>query len=388
METDASPVIQSIDVATLTGVVRRALGREVSLPAGWQVTRLGGGVGNPVSAGLYRYSGVAQDGDALLSWSVVLKILQSPANVGWKDMGEGEDQSHWNYWKREPLVYRSGLLERLPDGLAAPRFFGGGELPGDVAWLWLEEVQDSYGGAWPLERYTLTARHLGRLNGAYVSERPLPVFPWLGDHLVRQWLADLGDPDRLSWGHPELVARYPSRERNPFRRMLKEAGRFQAALSLLPQVLCHGDTYPTNFMSTRSAEGQERTTALDWALLGIGPLGDDLGQLVFGAQLLLPDTRPEEVTEALFQGYLEGLGDSGCRVDPLWVRFGFTASAALRTGLFQIWIRTDGDEPAAGSLAEAAEATEGDTGERKVPAVADCFEVAMAREAYRLLDRI
>ncbi len=55
-------------------------------------------------------------------------------------MGEGEDQTHWNYWKRETLVYQSDLLETLPEGMVAPRCFGWVELPGNIAGLWLEDV--------------------------------------------------------------------------------------------------------------------------------------------------------------------------------------------------------------------------------------------------------
>ncbi len=112
------------------------------------MNQFAGGFGNPVSLGLYRFEGTGQDRDQAVPWSVILKLIQSPANVGWVDMGEGEDQTHWNYWKRETLVYQSDLLETLPEGMVAPRCFGWVELPGNIAGLWLEDVVDSYGGVW------------------------------------------------------------------------------------------------------------------------------------------------------------------------------------------------------------------------------------------------
>jgi hypothetical protein len=111
--------------------------------------------------------------------------------VGAEGMGEGPDQTHWNYWRRELYVYESGLLDHLPAGLAAPRCYGLTELPGETAWLWLEEISDDYQGDWPLERYVLTARHLGLFNSAYLTGQPLPEFPWLSQNFTRQWLTGL-----------------------------------------------------------------------------------------------------------------------------------------------------------------------------------------------------
>lgn len=137
-----NPSTQSIDASILTPILRKSLRRDHVQILDWQITRLGGGAGNPVSIGLSRIAGTAQDQDELVNWSVILKVIQSPANTGWVNMGEGEDQTHWNYWKREPLVYQSGYLDTLPEGICAPRCFGITELPGDYCWLWLEDITD------------------------------------------------------------------------------------------------------------------------------------------------------------------------------------------------------------------------------------------------------
>ena len=378
METPISSFLQSIDAATLTPIVRQSLRRNAFQLLSWQMNQFAGGFGNPVSLGLYRFAGTGQDRDQAVPWSVILKLIQSPANVGWVDMGEGEDQSHWNYWKRETLVYQSDLLETLPDGMVAPRCFGLVELPGNIAGLWLEDVVDSYGGVWTLDRYALTARHLGRLNGFHGSSRPLPAFPWLSNNLTRQWSTSMIDWPTFPWDHPGVVERYLTPENNPLRRMLLEIERFQAKLDLLPRALCHGDTYPSNFMSRRATDGQEQTVALDWALAGIGPVGDDLGQFVLGACMNLQDARRADVDKALFASYLDGLRECDCRVDPQWVRFSFTASAALRIGLFQLMLL--------GEDIKQGEAVAEDAVQH--PDVRDSFEVAMANEAIELLQTI
>lgn len=369
--------LQSIDISVLAPVVRQSVQRDTFSIEDWHVSQLGGGVGNPVSLGLYRFEGTGQDRDERIPWSVILKIIQSPANVGGVNLGEGDDQTHWNYWKREPLVYQSGWLETLPGDMAAPRCFGIVEMPGNIVWLWLEDISDSYGGTWSLDRYALAAHHLGQMNGIYLSERSLPSFPWWSKRRIQQSIA-LVPWQKIPWEHPQVLERYPRSEMNSFQRMLAENELFLARLERLPQTICHGDTYPTNFMSRNGPNSREQTVAFDWALAGIAPVGADLGQLVFGAQNTLNEVNPIDVDKTLFESYLDGLRDSGCKVESQYVRFGYTTFAALQVGLFQVFLL---------GIALAQNETRV---ERAVENSADpgCFEVIMANEAYKLLDAI
>jgi hypothetical protein len=375
MDINASASYKSINTSMLTPIVRQSLGRDTFNILDWHVTQMGGGIGNPVSVGLYLFEGFGQDQDESIAWSVILKILQSPANMGFVNMGEGDNQNHWNYWKREPMIYQSDLLQTLPGGMAAPRCYGVAEQPGNIVWLWLENIVDSYGGNWPLERYALTARHLGQLNGIYISERPLPSFPWLSLNRTRNWLGAI-PIQTIPWEHPRILDHYPRPEVNSFKRMLGENDRFLAKLELLPKTMCHGDTYPTNFKSRHMPKGLEQTVALDWALAGIAPLGDDLGQLVLGAQTNLKGVQRLDIDKTLFNSYLDGLRDSNCHVEPQQVRFGYTASAALRVGLFHLLLMNQ--EPINGETVSEPVVEH--------PDIPDCFEVVMADEAYMLLD--
>lgn len=338
MEIDETFVLQTTGLTTLTGIARRAAGRDDLELGAWRVTPMAGGLGNPVSAGLFRVAGDGRDGEELFPWSAVLKVIQSPANVGQSNIGESDDVTHWNYWRRELLLYRSGFLDSLPDGLAAPRFFGAGELPGDVAYLWLEEVADDYPDGWPLARYALAARHLGRLNGAHLGGQPWAQWPWLSRGRLWQWLAMLTEWRTLSWDHPLVSAYYPAAEAGALRRLLWGHEEFLARLDRLPQTVSHGDTYPTNFKARRPAGEAEQTVALDWALAGVCPIGYDLGSLAFGAYLNRPEEALTEIDDALFTSYLDGLRDAGCRIDAGTVRFGYTAAAALSIGTFQFWM--------------------------------------------------
>jgi hypothetical protein len=376
MTTTTTAILSSINASTLRPIVRQVAQRDDLEVTEWHVREVGGGVGNPVSLGVYRFEGMATGGDRV-PWSAILKLLQSPANAGWVNMGEGDDQTHWNYWKRELLVYRSAILSALPPGLAAPRCYGAVELPGDVAILWLEDLGSLSGARWSLDQFALAARHLGRFNGAYASPDSQPSFPWLSRRRHRQWLAT-AEIQRLPWDHPLVTARYPGGDANAFRRMLTDCDRFLTRLDHLGLMLSHGDTYPTNLMMRGLPDGGEETVALDWALLGLEPPGTDLGQLTFGAQNDLAEERPDIIADSLFESYLDGLRDAGCRIDPKLARFGFMASAALRIGLFQLILLSF-------QLAAGAEVAED---AMAAPLAPDPFETVMARRAYELLGSV
>ena len=70
-------------------------------------------------------------------WSLVLKVLGPAAGP--------DDPTHIDYWKRELLLYSSGLLDDLPAGLCAPRCYGCDEPMDGVVWLWLEHVRGGQG---------------------------------------------------------------------------------------------------------------------------------------------------------------------------------------------------------------------------------------------------
>lgn len=375
MEIDKAFVLQSIGIPALTDIAHQSASAIEFELREWGVEPIGGGLGNPVSVGLYRVAGHGMAGGDLVPWSAILKVIQSPANVGQSKMGEGEDQTHWNYWRRELLVYRSGFLDKLPAGMAAPRCYATQELPGEVACLWLEEVADDYQDVWPPERYALAARHLGRLNGTHAGRQLPAAFPWLGRKRLRQWRDLFPEWHLIPWQHPLVRAQYPEGETANMRRLLSASEEFLHRLEQLPHTLCHGDTYPTNFKSRRVA-GSEQTVVLDWALAHFGPVGYDLGLLAFGAYLNLAASNLAEVDGALFAAYLAGLRDSGYEGDPAPVRFGYAASAVLIIALFRLWLLHNDLTAGEAAAGEAA----------APPPQRPGFEGAMADIACGLMD--
>jgi hypothetical protein len=228
---------------------------------------------------------------------VKLVHLRRDGNPRWPAAPEPE---HPYYWRREPCVYESRLVERVPV-VRAPRLRGLFERPDGSVALWLEALREPVRS---IDGYGRAARSLGRMQGALVAA--LPDERWLSRRWLRAYL-DL----RLGLTGPR------SKEREDTLRAL-EAG---------PQTFCHLDFYPANLFG----DGNE-TVLVDWAYCGIGALGEDPGNFV-------PDTlldgfaaaeEAEELEAVVWDGYRAGLADAGWTGDERTVRFAFCATPWLK----------------------------------------------------------
>ena len=335
MGEDAS-ALSGLETTTLEPPVRALLGEPTAavVTDRWSCRPLGGGASEGI--GLYRVTGSARVGRATHPWVLVCKVC-APANE--------IDPGAWDYPSREPLAYGSGLLAALPGGIAAPRCLAVEAQPDGTARLWIEAVTDAHPGPWPLDRYALVARRLGRFNGAYLAGVPLPDQPWLS----RGWLRDFVEPsgpallelENLAGpdGPPLLRQLYPSPIVAELRRLWTERERFLTALDRLPQTFCHHDAFRRNLLHQAGPEGED-LVAVDWAYAGRGAVGEELGQLVVASLYFFEAAGigPRDLAAACFAGYVAGLREAGWAGDERLVRLGFAADAALRTtvGLLRV----------------------------------------------------
>ena len=206
------------------------------------------------------------------------------------------EQEHPYYWRREPLAYESGLLERLGE-LRAPRLLASCARSDDTVALWLEDVSPP--PAVTPELLGTVAERLGAAQGRFALE--LPAEPWLSRRWLRAYLALRGP---ISHDQERTLA------------------RVEAA----PQTLCHLDFYPGNLL------GPDGSVVIDWAYCGIGALGEDAGNLVPDAMFdgFVRVSRARELEEAVWDGYLAGLRRSPWRGDEHEVRWVFLAATVLK----------------------------------------------------------
>ena len=279
----------------------------------------------PSARALYRWSGRAAVDGVERDWSLILKA--------WLRDAKTDAPAQWNYWKREFLAYSSGMLDVLP-GIVAPRLLGATD-EDQLAYLWLEDVSEDTNRRWPTDRYVLAARHLGRFNGAYLADRPIPDARFLTRTYLRSWttwipwLDSVRSPD--SWSHPIVAGAIPTPPLDRLERLHSKVGFLFDRLEALPQTFSHLDAWRANLISARSPSGEDRTVAIDWSFVGTAPAGQEVAILVAGSHIWL-DAGPEELgtmSERSFAAYVEGLRDAGWRGDDRIVRFAYAASAAL-----------------------------------------------------------
>jgi hypothetical protein len=324
-----------LDAGVLRSVVEASLDAEPVTLAGWSCEPILAGDGQGL--GVFRVSGGARVGREPRKWSVILKVLP--------DEGSGP-LTAWSLPTREPLAYDSGLLETLPPFLGAPRRLRYDRQGGHHR-LWLEDL-GSDDAPWSLSDYGYAARQLGRFNGAYLEQRPLPSVDWLSRDWLRSWLAEgAAAIDELPRhrGHPLVQGVFPPDLCTELAHVWMHRERLLQTLDRLPQVLCHHDAFRRNLF-LRSG----RLLAVDWAFLGVGPLGSELAPLVSASATFLGVERAqwEQLERTAMAAYRQGLADAGWRGPPEQPRFGFAASSALRywPGVVRLVIPTLIDETA------------------------------------------
>ena len=320
----SAPPVAAIGSEHLEAPVRRALHRPNARVIDWRREDVQGGAG--FIATIHRFTGTADDDGQRVSWSLILKAIRA---------GADEPPTDYLYWKREPLAYESGLLDELPGGCCAPRCFGS-DVADDGAWLWLEDVRDDLGPEWPFEHYGVVARHLGQLNGTHLADRELLLRPWLTTGGLATWVEQAA-PAMADFSatieHPLFARIYTAEVAERVLRLWAERKSLLEAIAGFPQAFCHLDAFRRNVFGRRNERGDAESVLLDWQFAGAGALGEELAPLVaatvtFDATMewqCLPD-----LDRLAFNGYLDGLRDTGWRGDRDEVRFVYAAATALR----------------------------------------------------------
>lgn len=207
---------------------------------------------------------------ALGGQPVVIKRLARPAD---HDPPELSDPTHVAFWRREADVLSTGIVGDT-DGLRAPTAAVEEDAEGiTITREWVEEAATSG---------LFVAIALGRFAVSLVV-RP-------------QFLARRQLRDRLS--RTERRGGWPTLARTPVAAVAHDLwdrrGAMVDRVESLPQVAQHGDPLPVNLPGR---EG-DHVVAIDWAMLGVGHVGSDLGLFSLASR---------EEFEPLLEAYLMGL---------------------------------------------------------------------------------
>jgi hypothetical protein len=220
---------------------------------------------NAVTGGVWLLRGERDD--------VVLKVIVPPsgggAEHGW---ASSDEPTHWNYWRREAEALRSGLSSTAyaDAGVEGPRLLLAVDRADGAVELWCAAARGVPGVEQRADDVVALAGRLGTGQGAWVGR--VPGLPWLSRRWLRQYVASKPyAPRRADWDHPVAVAAWPDDLRAGLRRLWDRRDRLIGLVEALPRTLAHLDVWPANVVGS---------TLLDWAFVGDGAAGEDVGNLV------------------------------------------------------------------------------------------------------------
>ncbi len=201
---------------------------------------------------------------------VVIKRLARPAS---HDPAELSDPAHFAYWRREADVLDTGIVSAT-DGLrSAPAAV---EEDPDGITITREWVEDAATSG------LFVAMGLARFAGS-LTARPR----FLAQHQLRDRLARV----ERRGGWPTLARTSVADVAD---HLWRRRTTFVERVEALPQVAQHGDATPLNLLGRDG----DRVVAVDWATVGVGHVGGDLGQFSLSAR---------EEFEPLLETYLDTL---------------------------------------------------------------------------------
>ncbi|MGE5691968.1 MAG: hypothetical protein ACM33B_15565 [Pseudomonadota bacterium] len=332
--------VASLGAARLEAPVRSALGDATARVTAWRHEPVAYDFLNPSSGGVYRFRGTAATGAGNREWSLVLKVTRSPDAAGDEQPlppGLAAARREAVRWDRELLAYESGFLARLDGPLVAAACHGSRREDDDTGWLWLEDLGGDATGAWSREQWGLVGRALGAFDGRFAGDGA-PREPWLGRRWLRVWTTLLtpyhfGDalPGSPRWDDPRVRAVYGPDLRARLAALWDARPALLAAVEALPSACAHLDAHRRNLF-LRPGEDGTRVVAIDWGLVGLAPLGEEIASTLVGsvASGEVPAVDATALSETLYAAYLQGLGDAGWEGAERDVRLAYAAASGLR----------------------------------------------------------
>lgn len=252
----------------------------------------------------------------------------TPFTQHWSQRCESPD--HWNYWCREALAYQSGVVQCFAEeGLRAPKCVRV-DITDDDAVVAMEFVDGIPAERWDLDIYAAAARCLGAAQGRLSVSGALPDVDWLSQQFLRDYSTEkpvaweLIDDDQ-AWDQPLVAENFPATLRSAAKELHAQRDRLCSLLESLPRNLCHLDFWTKNLIQVDDGS----FVLLDWAFVGIGALGEDIGNLVPDAafDLFVEAHQLPDLRGMVLSAYVDGLGDSGWNGDPRVVELAMAASA-------------------------------------------------------------
>ncbi|MEV5836136.1 phosphotransferase [Nocardia sp. NPDC052112] len=266
--------------------------------------------------------------------SVVLKHVTadpggdtSPWGMHWTYRSDIE--THWNYWRREFLAYRSEIPALFGSaGLRSPDLIAY-EDGGNYVDLWLEECTAPAVTTWSPQQYIDAARLLGTTQGRLTAQGLVPEHSWFCRNYIGDYQSEKPFDfsivfDDSAWQVPLIEDNFSIALRQRLRNFVDTRSELHEILASVPVTLCHNDFWTRNLFGDTAA-----ISVIDWSFVGAGPLGSDIANLVLSAGFdgfIEPHDLPG-FASSVFDGYSAGLVSGGWNGDTPAARLGMWCSA-------------------------------------------------------------
>jgi len=285
-------------------------------------------------------------------WRVVAGATHAVAKVVTRGAGDDPEwqassvPSAWNYYRREVEFYASDLAAAFaPMRIRPPRLIALEQRSPETTAIWLEDVAGTPGCEIDVARLRELAWQLGRAQATWtLARRELPS--WASHRFLRDYTASkrIGWEQLHSdaaWQHPLVKRCFPPALREASRMLHRSREWLLEVMESLPRTLAHLDLWPNNLIFAATGE----TVLLDWAFVGDGALGEDIGNLVPDAVFdrFISASELPNFERAALEGYLEGAEQAGWRGDPRQIELGFYASAVKYDWLTPLMLARAGD---------------------------------------------
>ena len=305
----------------------------------WRADRLGSHGPFP-NGGMWR---VLQPGNP--GASAVVKRT-GPAHLGGDPVWAGAiDSADPQWWGREAVFYRSALAtDGWTDGSRAARCLAIDDHD-DVRDLWLEDVADL---PLPGSEYRRLVGALARWQVHHRGiDHPWLSHGWIAHHLRRRGLDNTRTLEDVRWSRL-FEACIPPSVHDAVRHRLTDPTAIGRLVDELTQLLTHYDFHHMNL----GRVGDE-IVIIDWATVGLGPVGHDVGLLVVDGATTVGEGLPE-AWEQLITTYAEELRDAGSVLAVAEVERSVAISTVLRHGWVIDYVLALSDELSPEDLATSS----------------------------------